>query len=58
MTFRSINPVTGEVLAEFPAHTPADVEQRLARASATAPRWRATPVTERAAMVRRLGELL
>ena len=58
MTFRSINPATGQVLAEFPAHTPAEVEQRLARASSTAPRWRATAVTERAAMVRRLGELL
>ena len=58
MTFRSINPATGQVLAEFPAHTPAEVEQRLTRGSATAPRWRATPVSERAAMVRRLGELL
>jgi succinate-semialdehyde dehydrogenase/glutarate-semialdehyde dehydrogenase len=58
MTFRSINPATGQVLAEFPAHTPAEVEQRMARAAAAAPRWRATPVSERAAMVRRLGELL
>jgi succinate-semialdehyde dehydrogenase/glutarate-semialdehyde dehydrogenase len=58
MTFRSINPATGEVLAEFPAHTPADVEQRIARAASTAPRWRSTPVAERAAMVGRLGELL
>jgi succinate-semialdehyde dehydrogenase/glutarate-semialdehyde dehydrogenase len=58
MTFRSINPATGAVLAEFPAHTPADVEQRVVRAAAAAPRWRATPVRERAAMVGRLGELL
>ncbi|HEX5971421.1 MAG TPA: NAD-dependent succinate-semialdehyde dehydrogenase [Gemmatimonadaceae bacterium] len=58
MTFRSINPATGQVLAEFAAHAPADVEQRLAAASASAPRWRTTPVAERAAMVRRLGELL
>ncbi|HEX6599456.1 MAG TPA: NAD-dependent succinate-semialdehyde dehydrogenase [Gemmatimonadaceae bacterium] len=58
MTFRSINPATGQLLAEFPAHASAEVEQRLARASATAPRWRDTPVAERAAMVRRLGELL
>ena len=58
MSFRSVNPATGEVLAEFPAHTPAEVEQRLARAAATAPAWRHTPVGERAAIVRRLGELL
>lgn len=58
MTFRSINPATGEILAEFPALGPAEVEQRIARAAGTAPRWRATPVSERAAMVGRLGELL
>jgi len=58
MTFRSINPATGQVLAEFPALTPADVDQRIARAADTAPRWRATPVAERAAMVGRLGDLL
>lgn len=58
MTFRSINPATGAVLAEFPALTSDDVEQRIALAAATAPRWRATPVSERAAMVGRLGDLL
>jgi succinate-semialdehyde dehydrogenase/glutarate-semialdehyde dehydrogenase len=58
MTFRSINPATGDVIAEFPAHTPPEVAQRLARAAAAAIRWRATPVAERARMVGRLGELL
>jgi len=58
MSFRSVNPASGEVIAEFQAHTPADVEQRLARAAAAAPRWRATPVRERAAMVARLADLL
>ncbi len=58
MTFKSINPATGETLAEFPAHSPSDVEQKLARASAAAPQWRRTPVRERAAMVGRLGALL
>jgi succinate-semialdehyde dehydrogenase / glutarate-semialdehyde dehydrogenase len=58
MTFKSINPATGETLAEFPATAPADVEARLARAAATAPIWRSTSVTERAAMVGRLGALL
>jgi succinate-semialdehyde dehydrogenase/glutarate-semialdehyde dehydrogenase len=58
MTFRSINPATGDVLAEFAAFTPADVEQRIARAASAAPKWRATPVPDRAAMVGRLGGLL
>jgi succinate-semialdehyde dehydrogenase / glutarate-semialdehyde dehydrogenase len=58
MIFRSINPATGAVLAEFPALAPAEVDQRVARAEAAAVRWRATPVAERARMVGRLAELL
>ena len=58
MTFKSVNPATGETLAEFPGHSPADVERILSRAGAAAPRWRATPVAERAALVARLGALL
>ncbi|HEX7977967.1 MAG TPA: NAD-dependent succinate-semialdehyde dehydrogenase [Gemmatimonadaceae bacterium] len=57
-TIRSINPTTGATLAEHPALSSADLEQRLARAAAVAPRWRRTPVTERAAIVGRLGDLL
>ena len=58
MTFKSINPATGSTLAEFPAHTAADVESKLALASDAAHRWRRTPVATRAAVVARLGELL
>jgi succinate-semialdehyde dehydrogenase/glutarate-semialdehyde dehydrogenase len=57
-TFRSVNPATGATLAEFPALSPAELETRLARAAEAAPRWRRTPVKERAEVVRRLGELL
>jgi succinate-semialdehyde dehydrogenase/glutarate-semialdehyde dehydrogenase len=58
MTFRSINPATGDTLAEIPAHSAAEVEARLARAAGAAATWRRTAVAERAAMVRRLGDLL
>ena len=58
MTLYSINPATGETLAEIPSHTPAEVEARLARAADAAPRWRFTPVQERTAVVARLGTLL
>lgn len=58
MTLESRNPATGELLAEFAELTPPELEERLARAAAAAPRWRATPVAERAAVVRRVGELL
>ncbi|MDQ6634993.1 MAG: NAD-dependent succinate-semialdehyde dehydrogenase [Gemmatimonadota bacterium] len=57
MTFKSINPATGETLAEFPAHSGSDVEAIVARASAAAPEWRHTPIAQRAAMVGRLGAL-
>src|SRR5258705_4512625 len=57
-TFQSINPTTGATLAEHPALSPADLERRLARAAEVAPRWRRTPVAERAAIVARLGDLL
>ena len=57
-TFRSINPTTGATLAEHPGLSPAELEHRLARAAEVAPRWRRTPVAERAAIVARLGDLL
>jgi succinate-semialdehyde dehydrogenase/glutarate-semialdehyde dehydrogenase len=57
-TMRAINPATGETLAEYPTLSPAELERRLALAAEAAVRWRATPVTERAAVVARLGELL
>ena len=58
MNFKSVNPATGETLAELPAHSAAEVEAKLALAHAAAPRWRRTPVAERAAVVARLGALL
>ena len=58
MTIASINPATGETLAEFSEHTAAEVEARLARAADAVLRWRYTPVDERAAVVSRLGALL
>ena len=58
ITQRSINPATGDTLAEHPAHSLEEVERRLALAGRAALRWRRTPVAERAAVVARLGELL
>ncbi len=58
MSFKSINPATGVELAEFPALSAAEIEACLARAADAAPRWRFTDVSERLAVVARLGELL
>ena len=57
-TMKSINPATGEILAEYPMLSAEALEGRLALAMAAAVRWRATPVAERAAVVARLGALL
>ncbi len=58
MKFKSVNPATGETLAELPAHSAAEVAAKLALAHDAAPHWRRTPVAERAAVVARLGALL
>jgi succinate-semialdehyde dehydrogenase/glutarate-semialdehyde dehydrogenase len=55
---RSINPATGATLAEYPMLAPEQLEARLARSAEAAVRWRRTPVSERARVVARLGELL
>ena len=58
MTIKSINPATGETLAEFSEFTAAEVETRLARAADACLQWRFTAIEERVAVVARLGELL
>jgi succinate-semialdehyde dehydrogenase/glutarate-semialdehyde dehydrogenase len=55
---RSINPATGDTLAEHPMLSPEELERRVALAAAAATRWRHAPVAERAAVVARLGALL
>jgi succinate-semialdehyde dehydrogenase / glutarate-semialdehyde dehydrogenase len=57
-TMRSINPATGDTLAEHPMLSAQELERRLALAAEAAPSWRQTPVAERAAIVARLGALL
>ena len=57
-TMRSINPATGDTLAEHPMLSAQELERRLELAAEAAPRWRRTSVAERAAVVARLGELL
>ena len=56
---RSINPATGETLAEHPRIHRGRTSSVGSRCAASARRaWRRTPVAERAAVVARLGELL
>ena len=58
MPITSRNPATGETLAEFAALSPGALDATLALAAQAAPTWRRTPIAERAAVIRRLGDLL
>ncbi len=56
--FESVNPATQEVLAEVAAGGEAEVNLAVAAAKAAFPGWAATAAPRRAALVRRLGELI
>lgn len=58
MTLQSVNPATGVVVAEVEEHSAGEVERRLAAAGAAFTDWSARPVSERAAVLERLAELL
>jgi aldehyde dehydrogenase (NAD+) len=51
-----VNPATEEVIASVPAGTAADVDAAVSAASGAFPSWSATPLAERAAIVRRISE--
>jgi len=54
----SINPATGETVAEFDEHSVDEVERRLAAAAEAFRSWSARPVSERAAVLSRMADLL
>ncbi len=56
--FETVNPATQEVLAEVAAGSEAEVEAAVAAAKNAFPKWANTPATERAKLVRKLGDLI
>jgi len=56
--FASINPATGEVLAEFPVADAAEVDRAVAAAKAAQGVWSAMTGAERARILRRAADLL
>ncbi|HTK54623.1 MAG TPA: NAD-dependent succinate-semialdehyde dehydrogenase [Gemmatimonadaceae bacterium] len=58
MPIATINPATGETVRTFDALSESDVAARLERAAHAFQQWRVTPVSERAAVVARAGEIL
>ncbi|MEU6390850.1 NAD-dependent succinate-semialdehyde dehydrogenase [Streptomyces sp. NPDC046939] len=57
-SFATVNPYTGETLAEFPALEGAQVDAALETAGHAFESWRARPVKERAAVVGRAAALM
>ncbi|MCX4094657.1 aldehyde dehydrogenase family protein [Nocardia sp. alder85J] len=49
--FDVVNPATGEVFAQAPQHSPADLDAAVARACTAWPAWRADAAGRRAAMI-------
>ena len=58
MLYRSLNPATEELVAEFPMASNREVEAALARADAAFGSWRRSPFAERCAVNERLAGLL
>ncbi len=56
--FETINPATQEVLAEVAAGGAAEVDAAVAAAKTAFPAWASRPATERAALLRKLGDLI
>jgi succinate-semialdehyde dehydrogenase/glutarate-semialdehyde dehydrogenase len=56
--FQSIYPYDGSVVAEYPAHSPGQVNEALQRATRAFADWRRRPLAERAGYLRRAGEVL
>ena len=56
--FETVNPATQEVLAEVARGGAKEVDAAVAAAKAAFPHWAAKPATERAALLRKLGDLI
>ena len=56
--FPTVDPATQEVLAEVARGGAKEIDAAVAAAKAAFPRWAARPATERAALMRKLGDLI
>ena len=56
--FETVNPATQDVLAEVASGGAAEVDAAVAAAKEAFPKWANTPATERAKIVRKLGDLI
>ncbi|MBU3699511.1 MAG: NAD-dependent succinate-semialdehyde dehydrogenase [Candidatus Kapabacteria bacterium] len=58
MIFRSVDPATQKIVAEFTAHSSEDVSRAISACSQAQTHWAALPLAERIAAVNRLAERL
>ncbi|TLY50123.1 MAG: aldehyde dehydrogenase family protein, partial [Gemmatimonadetes bacterium] len=58
MTFRSVNPATGQLLETFEETSPAELDRILERADAASREWARRPVRERAERLRMAARTL
>ena len=58
MSFTAINPTTEEVIADYPASSPEEIEAALAASAAAFKQWRLTPFKDRAELMNRAAEIL
>ena len=58
MTFRSVNPATGELMETFEHWGEAELERALAQAADAAPAWAGRPIGERCELLRKVAEVL
>jgi succinate-semialdehyde dehydrogenase/glutarate-semialdehyde dehydrogenase len=54
----SRNPATEEIIADYPEHAPAQIEQILESADIAFPKWRKTPIEQRAPHMKELASVL
>ena len=57
-TFETINPATGKAICEVAAGGKKEIDEAVAAAKAAFPAWSQRPASERAALMRKLGELI
>ena len=58
MEFKSINPYNGETLATYKSLTETELKEKLDKSETAFPMWKAKDLTERIALVVKVGELL
>ncbi len=58
MSFTVINPATGEQITDIPAWNDAQVEEAVAQVAAVTPQWAATPLADRASLMKQAAQVI